>query len=225
MGTLIAENKWKEVDEASAKLTKYVNDNAVSQLQTKLCVHFPLLEQKDGAASILLSKAIRDWELIISSRAEQLSSVTAALTDFMSIIFVKNEMTLHSFMEEVSRKWIKLDRERKHLDNSPEYVLNWQIDYAPLMSKLPLLGHDVLAKNFRARINDAGNESDAAGQVCLFLKDSLTSLAKSEAFTNSTEHLSKVISRRVAPNENSTENGKRLKEGFGKGWKATSVKI
>ena len=129
-GTLVAESKWKVADEASAKLTMYVNDNAVSQVQTKWCVHFPLLEQKEGAALISLSKDIRDWELIISSRAEQFSSVTIALTDFIYVIFIKNEITLQSLMEEVSRKWIKLDRERKHLDYSLEYFLHWQTDYA-----------------------------------------------------------------------------------------------
>ena len=109
-------------------MTKYVNDNAVSQLQTKLCAHFHLLEQKEGAALISLSKDIRDWELIISSRAEQFSSVTIALTDFIYVIFIKNEITLQSLMEEVSRKWIKLDREGKHLNYSLEYFLPWQTD-------------------------------------------------------------------------------------------------
>ena len=225
VGTFIAENKWKEADEASSKLTKYVNDNAVTQLQTKLCKHFPLLEQKEGAVSILLSKAIRDWELIISSRAEQLASVTAALTDFISVIFIKNEMSLQTFMEEVSRRWIKLDRERKHLDYSPEYLLPWQVDYAPLISNLPLLGHDDLAQNFRARINDAGNDSVAARRACEFLKDSLTSLAKSEAFTNSYEHSSQVVSRRVTTNEKTNDTGKRLKEVFGKNWKEVCAEM
>ena len=77
---------------------------------------------------ISLSKDIRDWELIISSRAEQFSSVTIALTDFIYVIFIKNEITLQSLMEEVSRKWIKLDREGKHLNYSLEYFLPWQTD-------------------------------------------------------------------------------------------------
>ena len=71
--------------------------------------------------------------------------------------------------------------ERKHLDYSPEYLLPWQIDYAHLISNLPLLGHDDLEQTFRVRINDAGNDSNAARRAYEFLKDSLTSLAKLEA--------------------------------------------
>ena len=99
------------------------------------------------------------------------------------------------------------------------------MDYAPLISNLPLLGHDDLAQNFRARINDAGIDSVAARRACEFLKDSLTSLAKSEAFTSSYEHSSQVVSRRVTTNEKTNDNGKRLKEVFGKNWKEVCAEM